>query len=213
MGVQLRSLILTLLVWASTSAEAQNPVQIVALGHGPLAARNGPSSSGYPERLGSTLTAKGHDVSMTNAGVWGDTTRKVMGRLHRDVPEGTDIVLLAIGLQDLRNGVSPEIVRIDIEAIVGCLRAKGAEVILIGPSARTLVVKVLPDRTLVRLQRSPGNALVIPEATAEETARFVEWTLPVVEAAIFRVRGRRAATFAPDPALAPVELGESVTRR
>jgi hypothetical protein len=191
MGGQLRVLILILLVSASSPAAAQNPVQIVALGHSPLAMRDGPSSVGYPEQLACALAAKGHDVSLTNAAIWGDTTRKARRRLHGDVPAGTDIVLLAIGIHDLRDGVSPEIVRVDIEAIVDGLRAKGTEVILFGPSARTLVVKLLPDRTLVRLPRASGGVLVIEEPSPSETGRFVESTLSVVEAAIVRVQERR----------------------
>lgn len=191
MRAQLRSLVLILLIWASSPAIAQSPVQIVMLGYSPLVAGNGAAAANSCEPLKSALSAKGHDISVTNAGTPGDTTFKVMRRLHRDVPEGTDIVILAIGARDLRDGVSPEIVRANTEAIIAVLRAKGAEVVQIGPSAPTMIVKTLPDRILVRFER----LLMAEEPTPAVTARLVERTLPVVETTIAKVQAKRMAVF------------------
>src|SRR5436190_24016631 len=83
----------------TTDAQAE-PIRIVALGHSAFAYPGGPSKDDYPALLEAALRAKGHDVTVANAGVWGDTTRGVMTRLDKAVPDGTQIVLLHIGNND-----------------------------------------------------------------------------------------------------------------
>ena len=75
----------------TTDAQAE-PIRIVALGHSAFAYPGGPSKDDYPALLEAALRAKGHDVTVANAGVWGDTTRGVMTRLDKAVPDGTRVV-------------------------------------------------------------------------------------------------------------------------
>jgi lysophospholipase L1-like esterase len=125
---------------------------------------------------------------MANAGVYGDTTDGVRRRLDKAVAQGTDIVLLWIGSNDLRRGVSFDTVVREVNEIVGRLRAKGAEVLVFGPYAPSLTVEKLPDRIRVRLPPLPPDMIALEHATTAGKAKWVEWTLPIVEELIVTVR-------------------------
>jgi len=68
----------------------------------PLSRQIRPILDRLPEQLAATLKAKGYNITMKNAGVYGDTIDGVRRRLHRDVSVGTDIVILWIGANDVR---------------------------------------------------------------------------------------------------------------
>lgn len=182
------TLVLAWLVLATTGARADAPVKIVALGHSAFADKSGPSPTDYPEQLATALRARGYGVVMANAGVYGDTTDGVRRRLDKAVAQGTDIVLLWIGSNDLRRGVSFDTVVREVNEIVGRLRAKGAEVLVFGPYAPSLTVEKLPDRIRVRLPPLPPDMIALEHATTAGKAKWVEWTLPIVEELIVTVR-------------------------
>src|SRR5690349_20054709 len=56
----------------------------------------------YPAQLQALLRAKGIDAQVINAGVPFDTTAMMLRRIHKDVPNGTDIAILQPGGNDLR---------------------------------------------------------------------------------------------------------------
>src|SRR5262245_36295849 len=93
----------TVAVSFTTGVQAE-PIRIVALGHSAFAYPGGPSKDDYPALLEAALRAKGYEVTVSNAGIWGDTTRGVMARLDKAVPDGTQIVLLHIGNNDRSEG-------------------------------------------------------------------------------------------------------------
>jgi lysophospholipase L1-like esterase len=184
-------LVLAWLVLATSGAWADAPVKFVALGHSAFADRSGPSSTDYPEQLAAVLRAKGYDVTMANAGVYGDTTDGVRRRLDKAVAQGTDIVLLWIGSNDVRRGASFDKVAREVGEIVGRLRAKGAEVLVFGPYAPELTIEKLPDRIRVRLPSLPPDMIALDHATTAGKAKWVEWTLPTIEELIATVRRKR----------------------
>jgi len=99
----LRRLSLGLLVVVLGSlAAASAPLRIVAIGasntHGWYVGNQG----AYPAQLEALLRAKGIDAQITNAGVPFETTGMMLRRIDRDVPRGTDIVILQPGGNDLR---------------------------------------------------------------------------------------------------------------
>src|SRR5262249_12585457 len=108
----------------------------------------------------------------------------VLGRLDMAVPDGTDIVLLAIGYTDLHNGASAAAVQTDIDTIVARIRAKKVEVvqlILVGSG-----VQKLADRTVVRadLRELSPDMMARGHPTEAGNAKLVELTLPAIEQAI-----------------------------
>jgi acyl-CoA thioesterase I len=78
------------------------PLRIVAIGasntHGWYVGNQG----AYPAQLQALLQARGIDAQVTNAGVPFDTTWKMLRRIDTDVPNGTDIVIVQPGTNDLR---------------------------------------------------------------------------------------------------------------
>ena len=78
--------------------------QVVALGASNTAGQGVSSSEAYPAQLEAMLAARGKNVRVANAGVSGDTTGGMLGRLDGDVPQGTRIVILQAGFNDMRRG-------------------------------------------------------------------------------------------------------------
>ncbi len=76
-------------------------MNIVALGDSGIRGKGVSESDAFPAQLEAALRARGHNVSVSNAGINGDTTDGVLARLDASVPEGTDIVVLAVGVNDI----------------------------------------------------------------------------------------------------------------
>ena len=87
---------------------------------------------GFPEQLEDALKAQGHDIVIANAGVSGDTTSGGLARLDWSVPDDTDFVILELGANDALRGVSPDLTRENLDAMISGLKARGIDVILAG---------------------------------------------------------------------------------
>src|SRR5882762_11615724 len=111
---------------ASASADAAT---IVALGASNTYGKGVARNQAYPAQLEAILRAKGSDVRVVNAGINGDTTEGMLGRLDRAVPNGTSAVILQPGGNDRRKG------RPDRTAdIQSRLSARSIPVIMLGNS-------------------------------------------------------------------------------
>src|SRR5690606_23290974 len=86
----------------------------------------------FPEKLEAALRAKGHDVVIQNAGVSGDTTSGGLSRLDWSVPDGTGLVILELGANDMLRGVSPAITEKNLDAMIARLKARSIPVLLAG---------------------------------------------------------------------------------
>ena len=94
---------------AALAALAQTaPLRIVALGASNTAGWGVAPSESYPAQLEAMLTGKGRPASVANAGVPGDTTGGMLARLEREVPAGTQLVILQPGTNDERYGSGAE---------------------------------------------------------------------------------------------------------
>src|SRR5215813_2075848 len=106
------------------------PLRIVAIGasntHGWYVGNQG----AYPAKLQALLRAKGIDAQVTNAGVPFDTTGLMLRRIDRDVPNGTDIVILQPGGNDKRVFVSEEQRTANIAEMERRLKARSISVIV-----------------------------------------------------------------------------------
>ena len=140
------------------------------------------------------MKAKGYDVVVSNAGVWGDTTQGVLQRLDKAIPAGTQIVILKVGTNDYSGSVSASTIDADVDQAVARLRAKQAEVIVFrwrDPPAKFVdeggsvpLVERFPDRILVpRYPRGiPANLMADGgHLMGAANAMIVARTVPVVE--------------------------------
>lgn len=107
-------------------------LRLVVLGDSLSAGYQLGPEDGFPEQLQRALDERGHSIDVVNAGVSGDTTTGGLARLDWSVGAGTDAVILALGANDALRGISPEITRKNITAIVSSLRERGVEVLIAG---------------------------------------------------------------------------------
>ena len=88
---------------AAGAASAQ--VRIVVIGDSSVRGLGVDPDGTYPAQLERSLKKRGHNVAVANAGINGDTCPGVAARLDWDVPNGTHIVLLSVGANDLFRSV------------------------------------------------------------------------------------------------------------
>ncbi len=121
---------------AAYQPQAQaEPRRIVGFGDSLMAGYGLDAGLGFPERLQSALKARGHDVVIANAGVSGDTTSGGLSRLDWSVPDGSEIVILELGANDMLRGVDPALTRRNLDAMIAKLKQRGVTVLLAGMRA------------------------------------------------------------------------------
>ncbi len=118
----------------SVSAQART-INLVGFGDSLMAGYQLPPGDGFPEKLQAALKAKGLDVSITNAGVSGDTTTGGLSRIDWSVPDGTDGVILELGANDALRGIAPEQSEKNLDQMLARLKERGIAVLLVGMMA------------------------------------------------------------------------------
>lgn len=117
------------LVCAGIAAHAAT-LRIVAIGasntHGWYVGNEG----AYPAQLEALLRARGMDAHVTNAGVPFETTSMMLRRIDRDVPNGTDIVIIQPGSNDVRFFGSLQQRAANVAEMARRLRARSIKVIV-----------------------------------------------------------------------------------
>jgi acyl-CoA thioesterase-1 len=122
-----------------------------------------------PAQLEKFLRAKGHNVSVINAGINGDTTGGMLRRLDRVVPNGTAVVILQPGGNDRRKGVEGD-------------RASNIAAIQARLGARRIRMILMENNMLRGLPHQPDGMHLTPEGYRA----LAQAILPQVEAAIGR---------------------------
>jgi acyl-CoA thioesterase-1 len=111
--------------------------QVVALGASNTVGMGVRPQEAYPAQLEAMLRAKGYNGRVVNAGISGDMTAGMLARLDSAVPNGTRVVILQPGGNDLgramrrRGGGGPEARAENIDQIVSRLRSRGIQVIML----------------------------------------------------------------------------------
>jgi acyl-CoA thioesterase-1 len=130
------ALLVVILAWfAFLSPVMAEPHQIVGFGDSLMAGYGLNPGESFPEKLEKALRARGHDVVIANAGVSGDTTSGGLARLDWSVPDGTDLVVLELGANDMLRGVSPKITEKNLDEMIARLKARNIAVLLAGMRA------------------------------------------------------------------------------
>jgi len=112
-----------------------DPVRIVGFGDSLMAGYGLDTGQSFPEKLQKALVTNGHDVVIENAGVSGDTTSGGLSRLDWSVPDGTDLVILELGANDMLRGIAPDLTRKNLDAMLARLKERGISVMLAGMRA------------------------------------------------------------------------------
>lgn len=90
------------------------------------------NGEGFTGQLEAALRQDGYDITIVNAGVSGDTTSGGRERLDWSVADGTDFVILELGANDALRGISPDITRANLTAMLKRFDERDIDVILVG---------------------------------------------------------------------------------
>ncbi|MBT9469946.1 MAG: arylesterase [Pseudomonadota bacterium] len=113
-------------------ALAQRRRVVTVLGDSITAGLGLPASAALPVQLQAQLRKLGSNALVRGAGVSGDTTAGGLARVDFSVQNDTDVCIVALGGNDLLQGVDPKRTKANLDKIVAKLRARKIAVVLAG---------------------------------------------------------------------------------
>jgi acyl-CoA thioesterase-1 len=116
-------------------ARAQAPRVVTVLGDSLTAGLGLPAAQALPARLQAALARLGATARVRGAGVSGDTTAGGLARLDFSVQKDTRVCVVALGGNDLLQGLDPSQTKANLDKIVRRLKARGVRVVLAGIAA------------------------------------------------------------------------------
>jgi len=122
----------SLAFFTTTAPVWAEPLKIVGFGDSLMAGYGLNPGESFPEKLEKALRNNGHDVVITNAGVSGDTSSGGLSRLDWSVPDGTQLVILELGANDMLRGIDPALVEQNLDKMLARLKERNIPVLLAG---------------------------------------------------------------------------------
>jgi acyl-CoA thioesterase-1 len=119
---------------AGPAIAGPSPV-VTLLGDSITAGYGLPAADALPARLQAELARLGARVTVRAAGVSGDTTADGLARLDFSVQADTRLCIVALGGNDLLQGLDPKATRANLERIVSRLKSRHIRIVLTGQSA------------------------------------------------------------------------------
>ena len=117
------------------SRAVARPRIVTVLGDSITAGYGLAAADALPAQLGLALQRLGAPAQVRAAGVSGDTSADGLARVGFSVQADTTVCLVALGGNDLLQGVDPSALRENLRAIVRKLKARGITVVLAGMRA------------------------------------------------------------------------------
>lgn len=109
---------------------------ILAFGDSLTAGYGLAQEQGFTHQLEQELRQQGHNITVVNGGVSGDTTSGGLSRLKwvlSNVKSGKpDLVILELGANDALRGITPDITRANMEKILSILEKAGIKTLVAG---------------------------------------------------------------------------------
>jgi acyl-CoA thioesterase-1 len=127
------------LAFAAGPALAARPKVVTMLGDSITAGYGLTRDAALPNQLHLALNRLGVANVVRPAGVSGDTTAGGLARVDFSVQKDTDLAIVALGANDLLQGLEPKRTRANLDGIVRRLQARRIEVVLTGILAPTEV--------------------------------------------------------------------------
>ena len=131
----LRAFLAAGLLFVSAAIASAEPYRIVGFGDSLMAGFGLNAGEGFTEKLQAVLKAEGRDVDVINAGVSGDTSSGGLSRLDWSVPDGTQLVILELGANDMLRAITPDITEKNLDAMLAKLTGRKIPVLLAGMRA------------------------------------------------------------------------------
>lgn len=116
-------------MWSPARAAAP---RLLILGDSITAGYGLAHSEAFQARLAAALTASGHEVTLIDGAVSGDTTAGGLARLDWVLADGAEAALVALGGNDGLRGVDPRDTEANLAAILDTLAARRIPVLLSG---------------------------------------------------------------------------------
>jgi acyl-CoA thioesterase-1 len=113
-------------------ARAVDPVRILAFGDSLTAGYGLPEEDTLTARLADALNKMGRPAVVINGGVSGDTTADGVTRIDWALADQPQIMILALGANDMLRGIDPRSTRANLEAIIEKAKQAGVEIVLAG---------------------------------------------------------------------------------
>ena len=151
---------------------------------------------GWPEILERDLAGRFPGVRVINAGISGDTAGDGLKRVRKDVlGHDPDVVLIAFGLNDMKNGVSLAQFESDLSGIIMEVATSGAQPVLLTTTRLQQGASIL-----ARLNPAPFNGSIrslardrgIPLIDVNEQFKGLNTTKYLMDAAHPNVEGYKA---------------------
>jgi len=111
---------------------AAEAVRVLAFGDSVTAGYGLAEGDTLTTQLADALTKMGRPVTMINGGVSGDTTADGLTRIDWALADKPQIMILALGANDMLRGLDPSTTRANLEGIIAKAEAAGVETILAG---------------------------------------------------------------------------------
>jgi acyl-CoA thioesterase-1 len=127
-----RHILLAAPLLAARPALAARRRVVTILGDSITAGLGLPAAQALPARLQAELTRRGVSAQVRGAGVSGDTSAGGLARVDFSVQPDTDICLVALGGNDLLQGLDPRTTRGNLDSIIARLQKRGIGVVLAG---------------------------------------------------------------------------------
>jgi acyl-CoA thioesterase I len=118
-----------------SSSAAHAATRILAFGDSLTAGYGLKAEEAFPAQLEAALKSRGHDVTVINGGISGDTTAGGKERLEWALSQQPDMVILALGANDMLRGFPPVVTRANLDSILHTLTQKNIVVVLAGMKA------------------------------------------------------------------------------
>jgi acyl-CoA thioesterase-1 len=116
------------------AAVTTEPV-VTMLGDSITAGYGLPAADALPAQLEAALAASGHPARVRAAGVSGDTSADGLARLDFSVQDDTTLCIVALGGNDMLQGVEPATTRANLNQILRRLKTREIPVLLAGMRA------------------------------------------------------------------------------
>jgi acyl-CoA thioesterase I len=129
------SLIWVMVLSVANNVSAASPTRILVLGDSLSAGYGLPAGEAFPVKLGLKLRALGHDVTLLNGGVSGDTSAGGRARLNWALADKPHFAIIELGANDGLRGLDSGAMRENLDDIIVRLKAAGIGVLLTGMRA------------------------------------------------------------------------------
>lgn len=112
--------------------QAADPIRILAFGDSLTAGYGLPEGETLTAQLQQALNKMGRPALVINGGVSGDTTADGLSRIDWALTDKPQVMILALGANDMLRGIDPRSTRANLEGIIEKAKDAGVAIVLAG---------------------------------------------------------------------------------